>query len=103
MFDARKYRESLEKPTYIDVDDAGNEVKFEGEIVSFNTVASLIDEFTNLEGKTEAQITDVIRSVVKAIKMDEQVMEYINKLPIGGRLEAVLSFFESLRGIKKKA
>ena len=100
-FDARKYRESLEKPTYIDMDADGNEVKFEGEVVSFNTVAAFLDDLTNLDGKTEDDINVIVRQVVVAIKMDEAAVDYIIQLPVAGRLEALLSFFESLRGIKK--
>jgi len=101
MFDARKYRESLEKPTYIDVDEAGNEVRFEGELVSFNKVTEYINEFADLTGKTEEQINDLILKVVQSVKMDVKVMEYMKELPLAGRLEAVLSFFECLRGVKK--
>lgn len=101
MFDARKYRESLQKPTYIDVDADGNEVRFEGEIVSFNKVAEFIDEFTNLEGKTEADINALIKKVLVAVKMDVKALDYIVELPVAGRLEAVLSFFECLRGVKR--
>ena len=101
MFDARKYRESLEKPTYIDVDQDGNEVRFEGRIVSFNKVAAFIDELTHLEGKTEDDINTLVRKVVKAVEMDERAVDYITELPLAGRLEAILSFFECLRGLKR--
>ena len=101
-FDARRYRESLEVPTYIDTDAEGNEVIFTGVLVPFNTVVEYTEALGDLEGKTEAQINDIIRDFILAIQMPEDVMDYLTQLPLLGRLEAILSFFECLRsGVKR--
>jgi hypothetical protein len=102
MFDARKYRESLEKPTYVDTDENGREVRFEGELVPFNTVLDILDSLSNLEGKTETQVNDLITESVKRIKMSDEVLPFLLTLPLAGRLEAVLSFFQCLHGVKKQ-
>jgi hypothetical protein len=102
MFDAREYRRTLEKPTYIDQDADGNEVRFEGELVAFNTVVEILDDIAKLGDTSPVSDVDaLVERTVRAIRMNEAAIAYILALPIDGRLECILSFFTVLRGKKK--
>ena len=100
-FNAKLYKEALQRPTYIDEDSEGNEVTFVGELVPFNTVVEFLPLLQDLENAKESDIYDMIEPVVLSIKMPVEAAEYIKRLPVMGVLEVFADFFVCLKGMKK--
>ncbi len=101
-FNANEYKQALERPTYIDTDESGNEVIFTGDIVPFNTVAEFLPILSDLGNHTEDEILALVPQIVAAIKMPAEAVPYIQNLPITGVLECLASFFVSLKGVRKQ-
>lgn len=97
-FNAREYLQSIERPTYIDVDKDGNEVKVVGKLASFNEVVELADRLNTLvkdEG-SEAELTALVGETCQRLHMADAI-PYINALPLVGRIQALTDFFLCLR------
>lgn len=102
MFNAKEYLQSIEKPTYIDVDKDGNEVKIAGKVARFNDVAELEDRLTTIrrgDGPSmdlNADLNALVEDACKQLEM-EKAVPYICALPLIGRIGALEDFFLCLR------
>lgn len=103
-FNAKEYLQTLEVPTLIVEGENGEELVFKGQLVSFNDVLPYLSELENLEELNETDLRErLVPSIVKTIKMPEEAIPHLLKLPTGVILEAIADFFVCLKGFRKKA